>query len=196
MKWKWIIKKQGRNFKVFNKKNTFILTPYFLKQLYPLFKIKADYKEINDQIFSLLKDRLLYFLTLRDRSEVEIKRYLRRLNLVDFYPRARRWLKKLNLLDDRKFAQKLINYRKDSGYGPYYIKQQLWQKGINSDLVEALLKKSYTETDEKKIARKVFNKYKRKIDLKNQKDRMRLMRYLANRGFSQHIAYELIRPVE
>ncbi|MDD3773727.1 MAG: RecX family transcriptional regulator, partial [Patescibacteria group bacterium] len=187
MKWKWKIEKQGRNFKVADSKHTLVLTPYFLKQLYPLFKNNADYQEINDQIFSLLKDRLLYFLTLRDRSEKEIERYLIRLHLGEFYPKAQSWLKKLNLLDDRKFAQKLINWRKEAGFGPFYIKQQLWQKGIDADLVEALLKKSYTEKEEKKIISEVFSKYQRKVDLKNAKDRAKAIRYLAGRGFKQHI---------
>ena len=196
MKWKWKIKKIGRNFEVKDSKHTLILTPYFLKQLYPLFKIEADYPEISDQIFSLLKDRLLYFLTLRDRSQKEIERYLQRLHLEAFYPKSRAWLKKLNLLDDRKFAQKLITWRKEAGFGPYYIKQTLWQKGINSDLIESLMEKSYTEQEEKKIARTVFNKYQRKIKITDQKSQLRAMRYLAGRGFGQHIIYELIHPVE
>jgi regulatory protein len=192
MKWKWTIKKIGRDFKVYDKKNTLILTPYFLKQLYPLFKNEVEIEEINEEIFRLLKDRLLYFLTLRDRSQKEIERYLQRLHLESFYPKARKWLIKLNLLDDRKFSQKLIAWRKEAGFGPYYIKQQLWQKGINSELVEIILNKSYTEKEEEKIAAVVFKKYQRKVDLKDKKDLARLMRYMAGRGFSQHIIYELI----
>jgi SOS response regulatory protein OraA/RecX len=192
MKWKWKIKKVGRNFQVKDKKDEFILTAYFLKQLYPLFKAEADKSEIDEAIWLILKTRLFYFLSYRDRSQKEIKQYLERLNLGEFYPKAQSWLKKLNLIDDRKFAQKLIDYKKESGFGPYYIKQQLWQKGINPDLIEAILKKSYTEKEEKRIAQEVFKKYNRKLKSSEAKELNRLMRYLAGRGFSQHIIYQLI----
>ena len=61
MKWKWRIKKIGRNFRVNDKKDEFVLTAYFLKQLYPLFKGEADKKEIDEAIWLILKNRYLIF---------------------------------------------------------------------------------------------------------------------------------------
>ena len=192
MKWKWKIKKVGRNFQVKDKKNEFILTAYFLKQLYPLFQAEADKSEIEEAIWLILKTRLLYFLSYRDRSQKEVELYLKRLHLEAFNKKSSKWLNKLNLLDDRKFAQHLIEYRKSLGFGPYYIKQQLWQKGINPDLIEVLMRKSYTEKEERLIAKTVLKKHERKLKALDRKEQAKLIRYLAGRGFNQNIIYELI----
>ena len=78
------------------------------------------------------------------------------------------------------------------GFGPYYIKQQLFLKGIDSDLIEILMRNNYTEKEERRIAQAVFKKYCKKLKTQDQKTRDRLMRYLAGRGFEQSIIYDLV----
>jgi len=190
---KWHIKKQGRYFRVKSKEGQFKLTAYFLKQLYPLFKIEANRQEIKKEIWHLTKERLFFFLARRDRSEWEIKMYLRRLAQESFFKKACVFLKGLNLLDDKKLTQKLIEYRKSSGFGPYYIKQELWRKGVKKSIIEKILEKEYNKRDEEKIAKKVFKKYQRKLKNKSsRKTQIKTSRYLAARGFSQDIIYQLI----
>ena len=45
-------------------------------------------------------------------------------------------LKDQGLLDDKRFTQSLIRSRVNRGYGPYYIRQELRQKGVGASLAE------------------------------------------------------------
>lgn len=189
---KWSVKKRGRFWLVKSRKKSFWLTPYFFKKLSFYFKQGADVSEIDQLIFSLLKERVLYFLSLRDRSEFEIERYFFKLKQERFLPKIKRWLKRLGFLDDRRFGMRFVEYQKERLVGPFYIARELRKRGLSQKLVEEILAKSYTKKEERKKANILFKKYNCQQRLKNAKEKAKLVRFFSGRGFSQEVIYELI----
>ena len=105
---------------------------------------------------------------------------------------------RLNLLNDKDFAESYIRSLRSRGYGLRRIKNTLAQKGIKKELADELLLSSDTpdgKDAEKERAAKVFNAKLK--SLKNESDfrkkRDKLCRYMASRGFSMDIIYELLR---
>jgi len=77
-----------------------------------------------------------------------------------------------------------IKSKSQSGYGPSYISQYLLKKGISSDLYDI----NSLNIDWESICREQFEKKRRRKDL-NFKEREKILRFLAYRGFS----YEIIK---
>ena len=87
-------------------------------------------------------------------------------------------------LDDRRFAASFIKSKSESGYGPNYISQYLRKKGISSEQYDMYA----LEIDWEEKCLTQFNKKSRNKEL-NFKEREKILRFLAYRGFS----YEIIK---
>jgi len=192
---KWSVKKRGRFWLVQGGREKFWLTPYFFKKLSPYFEQEVEAEKIKELILSLLKERVIYFLSLRDRSEFEIKNYVFRLRQEKFLPQIIKWLKHLNLLSDYSFGLKFVDYQKQRLFGPFYIARQLKNRGLNEKLIEEVLLKSYTKEEERKKARALFKKYSPKKRLKSLKEKAKMVRFFSSRGFSREIIYELMEDL-
>jgi regulatory protein len=92
-------------------------------------------------------------------------------------------------LDDRKFAENFVMYRKQKGLGRKKIYYELLQKGIESTLAEAILDKNFSQVDEDVILHKIA--FKKIIILQKRYSiediRPRLFRFLLTRGFAPGI---------
>ena len=89
-----------------------------------------------------------------------------------------------NFLDDERFAAAFIRSKAESGYGPNYISQYLAKKGISSDKYDMYS----LEIDWEDKCLTQFNKKRRNKEI-NFKEKEKILRFLAYRGFS----YEIIK---
>ncbi|MBR3318896.1 RecX family transcriptional regulator [Candidatus Saccharibacteria bacterium] len=90
-----------------------------------------------------------------------------------------------NYLDDRKFAEWYIENRFTSkGVSPLRLRQELYKKGIESNLIDEMLENS--PRDEAAEIRKVIQKRGNKTDAK------KLLGYLLRHGFSIDLSRELV----
>ncbi|NCT55440.1 hypothetical protein GW755_01200 [bacterium] len=155
---------------------------------------------VLDENKEYLKEKALNYLGFRPRSEKEVfnkinevlsKRLSKSLkvsslNIPKLYSQiidsTLEFLKKYDYLNDEAFAKWLVEQRVTQGKGPMFIKQDLYQKGINKEISEASLEqvdfskalnKEYLKATKK--CAKIENEYKRKSSI---------TRYLVSRGFS------------
>tara|TARA_B100002019_G_C21217702_1_gene572892 strand:- start:374 stop:808 length:435 start_codon:yes stop_codon:yes gene_type:complete len=95
-------------------------------------------------------------------------------------------LKDSKFLDDKKFSESFVISKSKSGYGPHYIEQYLRKKGVNVCDFDMY---SY-DIDWAAICNKIYIQ-KSKGKKLNQKEKEKILRFLAYRGFS----YEIIKNV-
>ena len=132
-----------------------------------------------------LWNKSLDILSRREHSTIELKTKLKKFNptpedLRDVVAR----LKESNFLDDERFAASFIRSKALSGYGPNYISQYLIKKGINSDLYDMYA----LGIDWEENCLMQFRKKNRTNEL-TFKEKEKILRFLAYRGFS----YEIIK---
>ena len=132
-----------------------------------------------------LWNKSLDILSRREHSVIELKNKLIRFNpdpndLKDVIER----LITSNFLDDKRFASAFIRSKAESGYGPNYISQYLTKKGITPDKYDMYS----LEIDWEDKCLTQFNKKRRNKEI-NFKEKEKILRFLAYRGFS----YEIIK---
>ena len=132
-----------------------------------------------------LWNKSLDILSRREHSVSELRNKLIRFNpdpndLKDVIER----LITSNFLDDKRFASAFIRSKAESGYGPNYISQYLTKKGIPSDKYDIYS----LEIDWEDKCLTQFNKKRRNKEI-NFKEKEKILRFLAYRGFS----YEIIK---
>ena len=132
-----------------------------------------------------LWNKSLDILSRREHSVSELKNKLIRFNpdpndLKDVIER----LITSNFLDDKRFASAFIRSKAESGYGPNYISQYLTKKGIPPDKYD--IYSLEIDWEDKCLAQ--FNKKRRNKEI-NFKEKEKILRFLAYRGFS----YEIIK---
>lgn len=105
------------------------------------------------------------------------------------------------LQSDERYAESYVNMRRNRGYGPLKIKQELQQRGVSSELVEA-----YVEFSDKVWLDAACQAYEKKFGssstngsinesmdvamesgVKSAKERAKRMRFLQSRGFTGDI---------
>jgi len=139
--------------------------------------------------FADAKEKVLNFISYRERSRKEIKDYLSNKGIPQvIINKVLNDLEKANLIDDRKFAVTWIkNRNKINPKGNFVLKMELKEKGIEENEIEKLLE----DVDEKENARKVLNKavkkYGKKISAKK-----KILEYLTRRGFSINTVIEVV----
>ena len=132
-----------------------------------------------------LWNKSLDILSRREHSVSELKNKLKRFDpeSIDLKNVIERLIIS-NFLDDERFAVAFIKSKAESGYGPNYISQYLTKKGIPSDKYNMYS----LEIDWEDKCLKQFNKKRRNKEM-NFKEKEKILRFLAYRGFS----YEIIK---
>lgn len=136
-----------------------------------------------------LWNKSLDILSRREHSVNELKNKLKRFNpdLTDLKEVISK-LETSNFLNDERFASAFIRSKAESGYGPNYISQYLRKKGITSDKYDMYS----LEIDWENKCLTQFNK-KRGNKKINYKDKEKILRFLAYRGFSYEIIKNALR---
>jgi regulatory protein len=139
-------------------------------------------------------DKVLNLLSFRFRSEWELKDYLRR---KDCPPEiSEKILNKLSMngyVNDEQFARRWVeNRRLMKATSRRKLAQELQQKRIPRDIIDAVLVDDKEATDERDILRELVAKKRNRYP-----DQMKLMQYLARQGYSyEDIKTVLNEPVE
>ncbi len=158
---------------------------YENKEITPeeIFSIKK-FEEFTDA-----KEKVLNFISYRERSRKEIKDYLsnKGISLV-ITNKVLNDLENANLIDDRRFAVVWIkNRNKINPKGNFVLKMELKEKGIEENEIEKLLE----DVDEKENVRKVLNKAVKKYGEKIS-SKKKILGYLQRRGFSINTVIEVL----
>ena len=86
------------------------------------------------------------------------------------------------MLHEARFVENFIYWRRNRGYGPERIRQELIQKGITDEAIAEHLE--IADNDWSADLRKVWQKHFKGKYPDNYKDKARQMRFLHNRGFT------------
>ncbi len=127
-------------------------------------------------------EKAIKYLTLKDCSEYEMKKYLRKKGFEDIYiNNIVEKLKKIGLLDDNVFAKRCYETLVNNRYvGPKYINQKMQQKGINKQIVENILNDYTYEAQKTNVRIWCDKKIQREEDITKE----RLIKLLLSKGFS------------
>ena len=139
-----------------------------------------------------LWNKSLDILSRREHSVTELKNKLKKFNpdssdLLDVLEK----LKSSNFLDDERFAASFIRSKAESGYGPNYISQYLLKKGISSDQYDMYS----LEIDWEDKCLIQYNK-KSRNQKTNFKEKEKILRFLAYRGFSYEIIKNALKDID
>ncbi|WP_410497905.1 recombination regulator RecX [Chitinibacter sp. S2-10] len=140
-----------------------------------------------------LRNKALQMLGRRDHSRAELAQKLQAYTetpeeipaLLDDFE-ARGWL------SDSRFAEQWTHYRSQR-YGLGRLKQELRQKGITSDIIDASIEAVADQEEE--TARRLWRKKFGQV-AQDPKERAKQLRFLASRGFSTAVIYRVVSAGE
>ena len=147
----------------------------------------------QEVVLRAAREKATGYLMYRDRSEGEVIEKLINAGFdKDIAQEAASALKALGYIDDNRYARKYITDRlKNKAMSRKAIRFELERKGISSQIIEEAL--SETEVNEDEIALRTAKKKFGKYDVKDEKVRQKIMRYLCHKGFSVETGWKVIR---
>lgn len=105
-------------------------------------------------------------------------------------------LEELKYLSDPRFAADFTRLRQENqSFGRRRVQQDLQQKGIDKDLVQATLETAYEEVDEAALARQYIER-KRIKPPQDEKETSRVLRRLIRAGFSTPTIFKVLREMK
>ena len=146
---------------------------------------KEELTEIQDFAqFSYSKNLALYYLSFKARTEKEVRDYLIKHEVNEkIISQVIQSLKDDNWINDRQYAQAIINSNQLSGdKGSYMLMQKISQKGVAKAVIQEVLQEfDMTEVAER-TAEKLLKKYQGKLPARALQDK--IIQNLTNKGFS------------
>ncbi len=146
----------------------------------------------SEDIRNIAFNYSLKYLSYRARSIKEVHDYLVRKNFIEetINPTLKRLID-LKFLDDLEFGRQWIESRqKHKGKSKFILKNELRMKGLDSDVVEALLKEAQ---DDFETAQVLFEKKKKTLaKLPPSEFKKKIAGFLQRKGFSWEIINKLI----
>ena len=165
---------------------------------------QLDTSDVEQLLFEAevgkLMERVYRLFNIRQRSEKEIRDYLKNLSFKrkvkgqeEISPfiinAAIELMKKKGLIDDVSFAKAWVESRSKKR-GPRLLKQELFQKGIDKEIIEDVINNRRTDYDGQRIAEQLLEKKMRVWrNLPKIEFRKKAYDFLLRRGFE----YETIR---
>ena len=150
-------------------------------------------KEINQSILdeaikkndlSFYYDKALNYAYKYSKNSVEIYDYLLNKGLVNNeIAEIIDKLKKIKIIDDEKLVKDLASYYARSGNGRLMISKKLFERKFNDSLIDIGLS-SIDEDEYYKAMFKIYQKALLKYKSDNYNDKMKLKRYILQRGYS------------
>ena len=154
-------------------------------------------EEIRDFAqFSYGKNLALYHLSFKMRTVKEVQHYLIKYDIEEpIIERVLLHLQEEKWLDDRKYAEALINSNSLSGdKGAYALQQKLQQKGIAASLAKDCLAAEDFSEVASRVARKLLKRYEGKLPPKALQDK--IIQNLSSKGFSYQEARNAFEDLE
>ena len=159
-----------------------------MKQKSDLLK-KEDKGDLNRA-----KEYVLKFLEYRERSEQEIRKRMAKKEYDErLIKETIEFLKNHNLLNDRRFARMWTESRLRRSYGRWKVQADLNEKGIDREIIEEVLRESYSKVAEIQIALDLIQKKWPFLKEENNASLRRVSDFLKRRGFSFEVIAEAIR---
>jgi regulatory protein len=93
---------------------------------------------------------------------------------------------------DRRFSESFFRSLVNRGIGPIRIRNEFRTKGVSADLVDEVFQEMDESINWFVIAEAVVIKKFGGLEFSDEKDKAKCLRFLAYRGFSSEIAYEII----
>ncbi|MEO0226972.1 MAG: RecX family transcriptional regulator [candidate division WOR-3 bacterium] len=137
-----------------------------------------------------IKQRAYRLLRYRGRSIAEMNERLQRLG---YEPEiVREVVNELvgeGILDDQKFVRDFVSdYTNLKPKGNYFILSELKKKGI----AEEKIKEVINSRDEKRLINELLRTKFKDLNVKNPKDKAKIIRRLISRGFTPGVVYEVL----
>ena len=134
--------------------------------------------------FSYSKNLALYYLSFKARTEKEVRDYLAKHEIDEnIIPKVIQSLKDDNWINDRQYAQAIINSNQLSGdKGSYMLMQKISQKGVSKSIIQEVLQEFDMAEVAERTAEKLLKKYQGKLPARALQDK--IIQSLTNKGFS------------
>jgi regulatory protein len=141
----------------------------------------------------------LRILSRRDHSSVELaQKLMRRGHAEEVVQRVIIECLRLSYLDDRRALRQVLDGMKRKGFGIHRIRHELLKRGLAGEESECGPAESMPPAEERSVARRVALKKWKSLQQEPEpgKRRLRLMRFLRSRGFSDGVIYEVMETLE
>lgn len=152
---------------------------------------------LDEEVAQLLR-RSLHLLSLRPRSEYELrlKFSLKRRGHIystDAINQIIERLKSMNFIDDRAFAEWLVESRKKRHiHGKILLERELSSHNIKQEVIEEVLGKSSPEQEKELILRILAKKARNYRHLPTKEQKIKLVNHLWRKGFSPSSTSKII----
>ncbi len=151
----------------------------------------------HESDLSPAQDYALRLLSYRERSRQEVQARMERKGFQrDVIEKILRYLESQKYLDDKRFAELWTHNRLKRRYGKGRVILELREKGVNQEIIDEVVKKTYSTVDEIGMA---LDLVKRKgYNLESAEDQRALRRasgFLRRRGFSFSIIREVMSRI-
>lgn len=158
-------------------------------------KQKSDLLEKEDKKnLNRAREYALRLLEYRERSEQEIKERMARKNYNERLIKSTiGFLKNHNLVNNRRFARMWAESCLRRSYGRWKVQTDLNKKGIDKEIIEEVLRESYSKVDEIQRALALIQKKWPFLRKKENALLRRISDFLKRRGFPFEVIAEVIR---
>lgn len=195
------VKKNKKNYElIINGNKRLIVSSKIFYSLHLKEGQEIDLKQVLPKVRSSQEkealQRSIYMLSLQDRCEMEIIKFLKKQHYADSiikYVLDR--LKSLSLLDDKKYIERHISNRLATGYGEQRIIVDLIKKGFNKATIESALQDGIYEEEAFSRAVEYAKKYSERFDTLDYNNKQKIKMALLRRGFSYDIANKALDKI-
>jgi regulatory protein len=136
----------------------------------------------DDRGHAEARDRALTLLARREHSCDELRRKLAQKGFSPTAAAVVAELERAGLVSDQRYAEALVRSRRQRGYGPVKIQQELRAKGVAADLAEVAVDPGAPEWAE--LLCEVWNKKFGGRKPRDYREWARQARFLEGRGFN------------
>lgn len=195
------VKKNKKNYElIINGNKRLIVSSKIFYSLHLKEGQEIDLKQVLPKVRSSQEkealQRSIYMLSLQDRCEMEIIKFLKKQHYADSiikYVLDR--LKSLSLLDDKRYIERHISNRLATGYGEQRIIVDLIKKGFNKATIESALQDGIYEEEAFSRAVEYAKKYSERFDTLDYNNKQKIKMALIRRGFSYDIANKALDKI-
>ena len=145
---------------------------------------QQTYEEIIEEVLKpRCRSRALHLLEKQDRTESSVRQKLKEGGYPSFLiDDAIDYLYSYHYLDDERYAKNYVRFHQDNK-SKRRIANDLIAKGVSKAVIETAIEVDY-QSDEASQIEKLLNKKKYDRENATEKDRAKMFRFLAYRGFS------------
>ena len=156
---------------------------------------EAYQRILEETLIPRAKRRAMHLLEKQDRTRKNLEDKLRESD----YPQtaidaAIAYVESFHYIDDERYARSYVHFHQE-GKSKRRIQQDLMQKGIDRDVIALVLEEEY-ETSEADMIRDMLRKKHYDPESADAKERSKMYRFLAGRGFSSGDISRVLRGYE